>query len=82
MSDKNDKGKELAEQLIDAGLKGVTEDMLENMSVRELKILREKFITDLFGNNRTNIVDCQFEITREKIRKIEEKALKRLRDHP
>ncbi|MDG9670964.1 hypothetical protein ONV78_24705 [Hahella sp. CR1] len=82
MSDKNDKGKELAKQLIDAGLKGVTEDMLENMSVRELKILREKFIADLFGNNRTNSVDCQFEITREKIRKIEEKALKRLHDNP
>ena len=53
-----------------------TRDVLNNLSVREAKILKERFGIDLNTDHSLDAVRKQFEITQECIKKMEKKALK------
>ena len=70
-----------AEAVINANLKERTADVLRTLSAREEKIIRMRFgIED--GSERTlEEVGQSFDVTRERIRQIEAKALRKLR-HP
>ena len=70
-----------AEAVINANLKERTADVLRTLSAREEKIIRMRFgIED--GSERTlEEVGHSFDVTRERIRQIEAKALRKLR-HP
>ena len=61
-------------------LKLLTNEIPENLTAREAKVLRTKFGVNL--ENAPNLEDIakQFDVTRERIREIEEKALKKLRE--
>jgi RNA polymerase primary sigma factor len=71
-----------AEALINANLKERTADVLRTLSAREEKIIRMRFgIED--GSERTlEEVGQSFDVTRERIRQIEAKALRKLRQRP
>jgi RNA polymerase primary sigma factor len=68
-----------AEAVINANLKERTADVLRTLSAREEKIIRMRFgIED--GSERTlEEVGQSFDVTRERIRQIEVKALRKLR---
>ncbi|MEM8489068.1 MAG: sigma factor-like helix-turn-helix DNA-binding protein [Bacteroidota bacterium] len=79
MSDEKDKGvgKQEASENSDLGKK--KEDFLTNLSAREAEVLRSRLGIDPSAQNTLEVVREQFEVTREKIRAIEEKALRRLK---
>jgi RNA polymerase primary sigma factor len=64
-----------------AGLKGATEDILSTLTAREAKVLRMRFGIDMNTDHTLEEVGKQFDVTRERIRQIEAKALRKLR-HP
>jgi len=64
-----------------AGLKGATEDILSTLTQREAKVLRMRFGIDMNTDHTLEEVGKQFDVTRERIRQIEAKALRKLR-HP
>ena len=79
MSDEEDNEKELLELLKSDNLSDKTREVLSNLTAREAKVLRMRFGIDLSNNHSLEEVGKQFEITRERIRAIEEKALRKLR---
>jgi RNA polymerase primary sigma factor len=64
-----------------AGLKFATQDILETLTPREAKVLRMRFGIDMNTDHTLEEVGKQFDVTRERIRQIEAKALRKLR-HP
>jgi RNA polymerase primary sigma factor len=64
-----------------AGLKGATEEVLETLTLREAKVLRMRFGIEMNTDHTLEEVGKQFDVTRERIRQIEAKALRKLR-HP
>ncbi|MDO4433090.1 MAG: RNA polymerase sigma factor RpoD [Alysiella sp.] len=64
-----------------AGLREVTADVLESLTPREAKVLRMRFGIDMNTDHTLEEVGKQFDVTRERIRQIEAKALRKLR-HP
>ncbi|MDH5632552.1 MAG: RNA polymerase sigma factor RpoD [Gammaproteobacteria bacterium] len=64
-----------------AGLKGATEEILSTLTARESKVLRMRFGIDMNTDHTLEEVGKQFDVTRERIRQIEAKALRKLR-HP
>ncbi|MGJ3493294.1 RNA polymerase sigma factor RpoD [Piscirickettsia salmonis] len=62
-------------------LKQATSDILENLTPREAKVLRMRFGIDMNTDHTLEEVGKQFDVTRERIRQIEAKALRKLR-HP
>ena len=64
-----------------AGLKGATEDILSTLTLREAKVLRMRFGIEMNTDHTLEEVGKQFDVTRERIRQIEAKALRKLR-HP
>ena len=64
-----------------AGLKGATEDILSTLTQREAKVLRMRFGIEMNTDHTLEEVGKQFDVTRERIRQIEAKALRKLR-HP
>jgi len=64
-----------------AGLKGATEEVLETLTQREAKVLRMRFGIEMNTDHTLEEVGKQFDVTRERIRQIEAKALRKLR-HP
>ncbi len=64
-----------------AGLRETTLHMLEGLSEREAKVLRMRFGIDMHTDYTLEEVGKQFDVTRERIRQIEAKALRKLR-HP
>ena len=62
-------------------LKGATNDILDTLSPREAKVLRMRFGIDMNTDHTLEEVGKQFDVTRERIRQIEAKALRKLR-HP
>ena len=62
-------------------LKESTQDMLEGLTAREAKVLRMRFGIDMNTDHTLEEVGKQFDVTRERIRQIEAKALRKLR-HP
>jgi RNA polymerase primary sigma factor len=63
------------------GLKEATTDVLESLTAREAKVLRMRFGIDMNTDHTLEEVGKQFDVTRERIRQIEAKALRKLR-HP
>ncbi len=64
-----------------AGLKEATHDILASLTEREAKVLRMRFGIDMNTDHTLEEVGKQFDVTRERIRQIEAKALRKLR-HP
>ena len=64
-----------------AGLKEATEEILSTLIPREAKVLRMRFGIEMNTDHTLEEVGKQFEVTRERIRQIEAKALRKLR-HP
>jgi len=64
-----------------AGLKEATKDILDTLTTREAKVLRMRFGIDMNTDHTLEEVGKQFDVTRERIRQIEAKALRKLR-HP
>ncbi|MFN1619855.1 RNA polymerase sigma factor RpoD [Vibrio rotiferianus] len=62
-------------------LKGATKDVLAGLTPREAKVLRMRFGIDMNTDHTLEEVGKQFDVTRERIRQIEAKALRKLR-HP
>ncbi|NOQ79258.1 MAG: RNA polymerase sigma factor RpoD [Gammaproteobacteria bacterium] len=63
------------------GLKNATRNILEGLTARESKVLRMRFGIDMNTDHTLEEVGKQFDVTRERIRQIEAKALRKLR-HP
>ena len=62
-------------------LKGATQEVLAGLTAREAKVLRMRFGIDMNTDHTLEEVGKQFDVTRERIRQIEAKALRKLR-HP
>ncbi|ADT88109.1 RNA polymerase sigma factor RpoD [Vibrio sp. Vb2880] len=62
-------------------LKAATRDVLAGLTPREAKVLRMRFGIDMNTDHTLEEVGKQFDVTRERIRQIEAKALRKLR-HP
>ncbi len=62
-------------------LKEATQQVLESLTAREAKVLRMRFGIDMNTDHTLEEVGKQFDVTRERIRQIEAKALRKLR-HP
>jgi len=63
------------------GLRRATQEMLHSLTPREAKVLRMRFGIDMTTDHTLEEVGKQFDVTRERIRQIEAKALRKLR-HP
>lgn len=63
------------------GLRRATQEMLYSLTPREAKVLRMRFGIDMNTDHTLEEVGKQFDVTRERIRQIEAKALRKLR-HP
>ena len=69
------------EAAVYAGLRGATKDALATLTPREAKVLRMRFGIEMESDRTLEEVGKQFNVTRERIRQIEAKALRKLR-HP
>ena len=63
------------------GLREATTEVLEGLTAREAKVLRMRFGIEMNTDHTLEEVGKQFDVTRERIRQIEAKALRKLR-HP
>jgi RNA polymerase primary sigma factor len=64
-----------------AGLREATKEVLDTLTPREAKVLRMRFGIEMNTDHTLEEVGKQFDVTRERIRQIEAKALRKLR-HP
>jgi RNA polymerase primary sigma factor len=64
-----------------ASLREVTKEILDSLTPREAKVLRMRFGIEMNTDHTLEEVGKQFDVTRERIRQIEAKALRKLR-HP
>ncbi len=64
-----------------SSLRDVTKDVLDSLTPREAKVLRMRFGIEMNTDHTLEEVGKQFDVTRERIRQIEAKALRKLR-HP
>ena len=62
-----------------AGLRDVVKDILDSLTPREAKVLRMRFGIEMSTDHTLEEVGKQFDVTRERIRQIEAKALRKLR---
>jgi RNA polymerase primary sigma factor len=69
------------EAAMGASLRHLTEDLLDSLTPREAKVLRMRFGIGMNTDHTLEEVGKQFDVTRERIRQIEAKALRKLR-HP
>jgi RNA polymerase primary sigma factor len=69
------------EAATDIGLTESTREVLAGLTAREAKVLRMRFGIDMNTDHTLEEVGKQFDVTRERIRQIEAKALRKLR-HP
>ncbi len=70
-----------AEAAMYSGLREVTKEILDSLTPREAKVLRMRFGIEMNTDHTLEEVGKQFDVTRERIRQIEAKALRKLR-HP
>ena len=66
---------------VNASLREVCKDILDTLTPREAKVLRMRFGIEMNTDHTLEEVGKQFDVTRERIRQIEAKALRKLR-HP
>ena len=70
-----------SEAVMYSSLKDATKEVLDTLTPREAKVLRMRFGIDMNTDHTLEEVGKQFDVTRERIRQIEAKALRKLR-HP
>jgi len=70
-----------SESATQGGLREATNDVLASLTPREAKVLRMRFGINMNTDHTLEEVGKQFDVTRERIRQIEAKALRKLR-HP
>ena len=70
-----------AEAAMYSGLRDATCEVLDSLTQREAKVLRMRFGIEMNTDHTLEEVGKQFDVTRERIRQIEAKALRKLR-HP
>jgi RNA polymerase primary sigma factor len=70
-----------ADAALYSSLQFVTQDILDSLTPREAKVLRMRFGIEMNTDHTLEEVGKQFDVTRERIRQIEAKALRKLR-HP
>jgi RNA polymerase primary sigma factor len=70
-----------ADAAVNASLRDVCKDILDSLTPREAKVLRMRFGIEMSTDHTLEEVGKQFDVTRERIRQIEAKALRKLR-HP
>ncbi|MDE2344358.1 MAG: RNA polymerase sigma factor RpoD [Betaproteobacteria bacterium] len=70
-----------ADSAMYASLRDATKDVLDSLTQREAKVLRMRFGIEMNTDHTLEEVGKQFDVTRERIRQIEAKALRKLR-HP
>ena len=76
-----DKSESPIDKSMKAALKEAITDMLDGLTSREAKVLRMRFGINMNTDHTLEEVGKQFDVTRERIRQIEAKALRKLR-HP
>jgi RNA polymerase primary sigma factor len=64
-----------------AGLRDVVREVLDSLTPREAKVLRMRFGIEMSTDHTLEEVGKQFDVTRERIRQIESKAVRKLK-HP
>ncbi len=64
-----------------SGLRSAVGEMLDGLTAREAKVLRMRFGIDMSSDHTLDEVGKQFDVTRERIRQIETKAIRKLK-HP
>ena len=69
------------EAAMQAGLRDVVKDILDGLTPREAKVLRMRFGIEMTSDHTLEEVGKQFDVTRERIRQIESKAVRKLK-HP
>ncbi len=69
------------EAAMQAGLRDVVKEILDGLTPREAKVLRMRFGIEMSTDHTLEEVGKQFDVTRERIRQIEAKALRKLK-HP
>jgi len=79
IEDKNIEAPE--EAALSSGLTGATSDILDSLTEREAKVIRMRFGIGMNNDHTLEEVGKQFDVTRERIRQIEAKALRKMR-HP
>ncbi|MCO4888613.1 RNA polymerase sigma factor RpoD [Cupriavidus sp. WGtm5] len=70
-----------AEAALHGSMRDVVKDVLDSLTPREAKVLRMRFGIEMSTDHTLEEVGKQFDVTRERIRQIEAKALRKLR-HP
>ncbi len=70
-----------ADAALHASMRSVVKDVLDSLTPREAKVLRMRFGVEMSTDHTLEEVGKQFDVTRERIRQIEAKALRKLR-HP
>ncbi|MDI6748948.1 MAG: RNA polymerase sigma factor RpoD [Rhodocyclaceae bacterium] len=70
-----------ADAALYASLREITKEVLDSLTPREAKVLRMRFGIEMNTDHTLEEVGKQFDVTRERIRQIEAKALRKLR-HP
>ena len=70
-----------ADAAVHASMRNVVKDVLDSLKPREAKVLRMRFGVEMSTDHTLEEIGKQFDVTRERIRQIEEKALRKLR-HP
>jgi RNA polymerase primary sigma factor len=70
-----------AEAALHDSMRDVVKDVLDSLTPREAKVLRMRFGVEMSTDHTLEEVGKQFDVTRERIRQIEAKALRKMR-HP
>jgi RNA polymerase primary sigma factor len=69
------------EAAMQSGLRAVVNELLDGLTTREAKVMRMRFGIDMSSDHTLEEVGRQFDVTRERIRQIEAKAMRKLK-HP
>ena len=69
------------EAAMQSGLRAVVSELLDGLTPREAKVMRMRFGIDMSSDHTLEEVGKQFDVTRERVRQIEAKALRKLK-HP
>jgi RNA polymerase primary sigma factor len=68
-----------ADAAIHTSMRNVIKEVLDSLPPREAKVLRMRYGIDMTGDATLEEVGKQFDVTRERIRQIEAKAMNKLR---
>ena len=67
------------EAAMQSGLRAVINELLDGLTAREAKVMRMRFGIDMSSDHTLEEVGRQFDVTRERIRQIEAKAMRKLK---